>query len=44
VTCLPLGRLLNDMRAVSGHFMVGSYQIDTAGRVLLVQDAGDRNF
>ncbi len=40
----PLGRLLNDVRAVAGHFMVGSYQIDTAGRVLLGQDAGDLNF
>lgn len=36
--------LLNDARAVAGHFMVGSYQIDTAGRVLLGLDAGDRAF
>jgi alkylation response protein AidB-like acyl-CoA dehydrogenase len=36
--------LLNDARAVAGHFMVGSYQIDTAGRVLLGLDAGDRSF
>ncbi len=43
-TASPLGGLLNDVRAVAGHFMVGSYQIDTAGRVLLGQDAGDRNF
>ncbi|WP_419838981.1 hypothetical protein [Candidatus Poriferisodalis sp.] len=43
-TASPLGGLLNDVRAVAGHFMVGSYQIDTAGRVLLGQDSGDRNF
>ena len=43
-TTSPLGGLLNDVRAVAGHFMVGSYQIDTAGRVLLGQDSGDRNF
>ena len=36
--------LLNDARAVAGHFMVGSYQIDTAGRVLLGLDAGDPTF
>ena len=43
-TTSPLGALLNDVRAVAGHFMVGSYQMDTAGRVLLGQDPGDRNF
>ncbi|WP_423922627.1 hypothetical protein [Candidatus Poriferisodalis sp.] len=43
-TASPLGALLNDVRAVAGHFMVGSYQMDTAGRVLLGQDSGDRNF
>ena len=43
-TASPLGGLLNDVRAVAGHFMVGSYQMDTAGRVLLGQDSGDRNF
>lgn len=43
-TSSPLGTLLNDVRAVAGHFMVGSHQIDTAGRVLLGQDPGDRNF
>ena len=36
--------LLDDARAVAGHFMVGSYQIDTAGRVLLGLDAGDPAF
>ena len=36
--------LLDDARAVAGHFMVGSYQIDTAGRVLLDLDAGDPAF
>jgi len=36
--------LLDDVRAVAGHFMVGSYQIDTAGRVLLGLDAGDPAF
>ena len=39
-----LMNLLNDTRAVAGHFMVGSYQIDTAGRVLLGLDAGDPAF
>ena len=43
-TASPLGALLNDVRAVAGHFMVGSYQMDTAGRVLLGQDSGDCNF
>ncbi|WP_419920934.1 hypothetical protein [Candidatus Poriferisodalis sp.] len=43
-TASPLGALLNDVRAVAGHFMVGSYQMDTAGRVLLGQDSGDRDF
>ncbi|MDE0496134.1 MAG: hypothetical protein OXH86_02165 [Acidimicrobiaceae bacterium] len=43
-TASPLGALLNDVRAVAGHFMVGGYQMDTAGRVLLGQDSGDRNF
>ena len=43
-TSSPLGGLLNDVRAVAGHFMVGSYQMDTAGRVLLGQDSGDPNF
>ncbi|MED5553182.1 MAG: acyl-CoA dehydrogenase family protein [Actinomycetota bacterium] len=36
--------LLDDARAVAGHFMVGSYQVDTAGRVLLGLDAGDPAF
>jgi len=36
--------LLDDARAVAGHFMVGSYQIDTAGRVLLGLEAGDPAF
>ena len=36
--------LLNDARAVAGHFLVGSYQIDTAGRVLLGLEAGDPAF
>ena len=35
---------LDDARAVAGHFMVGSYQIDTAGRVLLGLEAGDPAF
>lgn len=43
-TSSPLGGLLNDVRAVAGHFMVGSYQMDTAGRVLLGLDSGDLNF
>ncbi len=43
-TSSPLGALLNDVRAVAGHFMVGGYQMDTAGRVLLGQDSGDRSF
>ncbi len=43
-TSSPLGALLNDVRAVAGHFMVGGYQMDTAGKVLLGQDPGDRNF
>lgn len=43
-TSSPLGALLNDVRAVAGHFMVGSYQMDTAGRVLLGLDSGDLNF
>lgn len=43
-TSSPLGALLNDVRAVAGHFMVGGFQMDTAGRVLLGQDSGDRNF
>ncbi len=43
-TSSPLGGLLNDVRAVAGHFMVGSYQMDTAGRVLLGLDPDDPNF
>ncbi len=43
-TSSPLGGLLNDVRAVAGHFMVGSYQMDTAGQVLLGLDPGDPNF
>lgn len=43
-TSSPLGALLNDVRAVAGHFMVGGYQMDTAGKVLLGQDPADRNF
>lgn len=43
-TSSPLGGLLNDVRAVAGHFMVGSYQMDTAGRVLLGLDSDDPNF
>lgn len=43
-TSSPLGGLLNDVRAVAGHFMVGSYQMDTAGRVLLGLDSNDPNF
>ena len=43
-TSSPLGALLNDVRAVAGHFMVGGYQMDTAGKVLLGQDPTDRNF
>ncbi len=43
-TSSPLGGLLSDVRAVAGHFMVGSHQMDTAGRVLLGLDAGDPNF
>ncbi len=40
----PLAQLLLDARAVAGHFMVGPYQMSTAGRVLLGLDAGDRHF
>ncbi|WP_419841538.1 hypothetical protein [Candidatus Poriferisodalis sp.] len=43
-TSSPLGGLLNDVRAVAGHFMVGSHQMDTAGRVLLGLDPGDPRF
>ena len=43
-TSSPLGTLLNDVRAVAGHFMVGSYQMDTAGQVLLGLDPNDPNF
>ena len=40
----PLPRLLADARAVSGHFMAGPYQMQTAGRVLLGLSADDPNF
>ena len=40
----PLAQLLLDARAVAGHFMVGPYQINTAGRVLLGLDPLDRQF
>ncbi|NCG40825.1 MAG: hypothetical protein GWP30_07530 [Actinobacteria bacterium] len=40
----PLSRLAADIRAVAGHFTVGNYQIDTAGRVLLGLDSDDRSF
>lgn len=40
----PLPQLLLDVRAVAGHFMVGPYQMNTAGRVLLGLDAKDPQF
>ena len=40
----PLSQLAADIKAVAGHFTVGSYQIDTAGRVLLGLDSGDPSF
>ena len=40
----PLSLIRNDVRAVAGHFMVAKYQMNSAGRVLLGLDAGDRTF
>ena len=43
-TSSPLSVIQNDVRAVAGHFMVGPYQMDTAGRVLLGLEPGDPAF
>ena len=40
----PLSLIRSDVRAVAGHFMVAAYQMNTAGRVLLGLDPGDRTF
>ncbi len=40
----PLMSLQLDAQAIAGHFMVGGYQVATAGRVLLGLDADDPQF